>query len=42
MKILHKVLFCMFTGNLFAGSCKKSDSGQVAPPVVYKQDTIIK
>lgn len=40
MKILHKVLFCcLLTGNLFAVSCKKSDSEpvtpEVAPPVVY-------
>jgi predicted alpha-1,6-mannanase (GH76 family) len=40
MKILHKLLLCcVLTGNLFAGSCKKSDSEPVAPevppPVVY-------
>jgi predicted alpha-1,6-mannanase (GH76 family) len=41
MKILHKIIVCsLLTGNLFAGSCKKSDSEPVAPevasPVVYE------
>jgi predicted alpha-1,6-mannanase (GH76 family) len=41
MKIQHKIIVCcLLTGNLFAGSCKKSGSGpvepEVAPPVVYE------